>query len=269
MGWNGQGPNYAPFTVHYLNCKETGNQNQLCRVIDRRRSFNGVTVLVLQQEDVSLYDDTIPLNDPLQNNEIPLRIDRIGTLTPRLIDRVYYTQYSPYVDDPFFDFTSPGSSDERFWNFSSGASVLSAGGEGGSNALQLDCIGAAAFVFQVRQFSLEGETLVVTIRYKLSASGETPDTDHEVFVAATPFRSDPGGGKTPSPSASEVFVDKNYSADLDSSGDWATEVYTLDLSTELANGEFNLVRLRIGGSTNGNLSKSHTTLINSVGVKFT
>jgi hypothetical protein len=105
MGWQGQGPNYAHFTVHTLNCNETGNQDQICRVIDRRRAYNGVTQLIVQQEDVSLYDDTIPLNDPLASNEIPLRLDRIGSLTPRYIDGTFldWGPYSVgYVLDPNF-----------------------------------------------------------------------------------------------------------------------------------------------------------------------
>ncbi len=84
IGWKGRHPNYRPFTVHTLNCEETGNEDQLVRVIDRRNAPTGETVLVLQQEDSSLYDDTVPLNDPLASDTIPTRIDRIDT-TPRRI----------------------------------------------------------------------------------------------------------------------------------------------------------------------------------------
>jgi hypothetical protein len=83
IGWMGHSPNYRPFTVHTLNCAETNFEDQLVRVVDRRLSFKGPCVLVVQQEDESLYDDTVPLLDPHANNTIPKRIDRGGVITPR------------------------------------------------------------------------------------------------------------------------------------------------------------------------------------------
>jgi hypothetical protein len=84
LGWKAQGPNYRPFTVHTLNCKETGGDNQLVRVVAREMAFDGRTKLIVQQEDVSIYDDTVALGDPHASNTIPNRIDRVA-VTPRLI----------------------------------------------------------------------------------------------------------------------------------------------------------------------------------------
>jgi hypothetical protein len=86
LGWKGQGPNYRPFTVHTLVCPETGGDAQLVRVVERVSGFGGATILVLQQEDASIYDDTLPLGDPHASNTIPNRLDRLGTVTPRYID---------------------------------------------------------------------------------------------------------------------------------------------------------------------------------------
>src|SRR5690606_26388500 len=40
---------------------------------------------VLQQEDASIYDDTVELGDPHASNTIPARVDRLGTLVPRTV----------------------------------------------------------------------------------------------------------------------------------------------------------------------------------------
>ena len=84
VGW--QGALYPPFTVLTLNCRETNFDDQLVRVIDKSMSVTGVTILTLQEEDASIYDDTLPLGltpPPLSPAE---RVDRLGTLTPRYID---------------------------------------------------------------------------------------------------------------------------------------------------------------------------------------
>src|SRR5690606_26874656 len=80
MGWEGQLPTYAPFTVHTLNIPETGNDPQLVRVIDRKMSMDGQTILVLQQEDSSIYDDTVPLGDPHASNTTGPRVYHIQTV---------------------------------------------------------------------------------------------------------------------------------------------------------------------------------------------
>jgi hypothetical protein len=98
LGWKGQHPNYRPFTVHTLNCEETGGEDQTVRVVDRRRSFGGATVLLLQQEDASIYDDTLPLNDPLASDEIPARIDRLATFTARTINLIPEAATSVYTE---------------------------------------------------------------------------------------------------------------------------------------------------------------------------
>lgn len=87
LGWQGQGPNYAPFTVHTLNCRETGNTDQLVRVMYRDMSFEGGTLLVLQEENIEIYDDTVALGTAFNSDAIPARIDRLGTLTPRTLFR--------------------------------------------------------------------------------------------------------------------------------------------------------------------------------------
>lgn len=84
MGWKAQGPNYRPFTVHTLNIKETGGDPQLVRVVAREMAFDGRTKLIVQQEDASIYDDTVELGDPHASNTIPARIDRVA-ITPRQI----------------------------------------------------------------------------------------------------------------------------------------------------------------------------------------
>lgn len=86
LGWKGLDPKYEPFTVHTLNISETGNNNQLVRVIDRSISFDGRVRLLLQQEDESIYDDTVPLGDPFQSLGVSDRLDRIETVAPRYID---------------------------------------------------------------------------------------------------------------------------------------------------------------------------------------
>lgn len=85
MGWKAQSPSYRPFTVHTLNIRETGNNDQLVRVVDRQMAFNGVTILTLQQEDASIYDDSIALGDPFASDTIPTRITSYATITPRYI----------------------------------------------------------------------------------------------------------------------------------------------------------------------------------------
>src|SRR5690606_21066214 len=65
--------------VHTLNIKETGNNPQLVRVIDRKMSMDGRTVLILQQEDPSIYNEEA-LGDPFASNTISNRIDRLGTV---------------------------------------------------------------------------------------------------------------------------------------------------------------------------------------------
>lgn len=77
LGWKGWHPNFRPYTVHTLNSAETADSDQLVRVIDRRLSFaTGAALITVQQEDVSLYDETLPLNDPLASTTIPNRLDR-------------------------------------------------------------------------------------------------------------------------------------------------------------------------------------------------
>jgi hypothetical protein len=104
----GHHPNYRVDTVHTLNCAETNFVDQLVRVVNRAKSYDGVTMLVVQQEDVSLYDDTIPLLDPHADNSIPTRADRFGTprnirtnqLLPEATTSVYTATDTDQTDIP-------------------------------------------------------------------------------------------------------------------------------------------------------------------------
>ena len=95
MGWKGQGPAYSIFSIHILNCKETNYRDQLVRVVDRKSSYQGSTLLTLQQEDASIYDETLALLDPLANTAPPNSTSIYGTITrsvgPPGKDAVYVT----------------------------------------------------------------------------------------------------------------------------------------------------------------------------------
>lgn len=80
MGWKGQSPSYAVFSVHNLNTKDTNYSNQLVRVIDRRMSFTGVTILTLQEEASAIYNDTDDLGDSLAGNNVTSKTSIFGTL---------------------------------------------------------------------------------------------------------------------------------------------------------------------------------------------
>jgi hypothetical protein len=89
IGWSGFGPNYRPFTVHTLNIPETGGDNQLVRVVNRELdAMTGVSILTLQQEDESIYDDTIALGDPHASNTSPSRASPLHGMTSRFIEPV-------------------------------------------------------------------------------------------------------------------------------------------------------------------------------------
>jgi hypothetical protein len=81
-----RGLDWPPFTVLNLNLDETMGVDQIVRVIENTISLDGVCQLTLQEEDASIYDDTIPLGTPPVNNTIPDRLDRLGGLTPRYTD---------------------------------------------------------------------------------------------------------------------------------------------------------------------------------------
>lgn len=86
MGWKGFGPSYAPFTVHNLNIKETGGASRLVRVVHRTRSLVGIAMLTLQEEDSSIYDDTVALGSAFSSGSASGRTTPFGTTTPRYID---------------------------------------------------------------------------------------------------------------------------------------------------------------------------------------
>lgn len=86
VGW--EGLLWPPFSIIELDLRETDGQPVLARITDKTLSAEGVTILTLEEEDASIYDDTVPLGTPPANETIVNRVSRFGTVTPRYIDGV-------------------------------------------------------------------------------------------------------------------------------------------------------------------------------------
>jgi hypothetical protein len=187
VGWKGQSPNYRPFTVHTLRTKETGLDDQLVRVIDRRMSLNGPTVLVLQQEHPAIYDDTLALLDPHASNEIPSRIDRYATARPRYIDGTVINLARPIADPFFVRSTQLGLYWEDDSTGTGTAELVDTGGVQGGRAI-LTCpsganAGAILAIPTNESVFVTGETIRVNVRVRkttnptLGAGGFVVNTD--------------------------------------------------------------------------------------------
>ncbi len=164
LGWKGQSPNYAVFSVHTLNCLETNYQDQTVRVIERRMSYSGLTVLTLQEEASAIYNDTDTLGSSIPINTTASKSSVFGTFgTPP-------SRYEERVTDPYFDESFGVAWDD---DGNGGVSISVGGGEGGGNALILTdaSVGTPRLAINQTRFVVgEGEKITGYARMKRTAN---------------------------------------------------------------------------------------------------